>query len=200
MNLLREYIRELLTEGAKNLDDLEAEDLYIYINRWDGGFMIELGDEESPAVTGEISVDKPSRSRDTHSRPGDPGPCGGAMMVSHSSATQGWGPLLYDLAMELATETAGGLIADRGSVSEEARAVWDYYLANRGDTTGIQLDDLNNTLTPEDEDNCSQQVAISDEQGNRMSKDWKDNPLSKRWTKQPTTLNALRAGKRLVEE
>ena len=195
MNLLREYVRELLTEGAKNLDDLEAEDLYIYINRWNGGFMIELGDEESPAVTGEIAVDKPSprQARDV-------GSCGGAMMVSHSSATQGWGPLLYDLAMELATETAGGLIADRGSVSEEARAVWDYYLANRGDTTGIQLDDLNNTLTPEDEDNCNQQVAISDEQGNRMSKNWKDSPLSKRWTKTPATLNALRAGDRLIEE
>ena len=196
MNLLREYIRELLTEGAKNLDDLESEDLYIYINRWNGGFMIELGDEESPAVTGEIAVDKPSprQARDV-------GPCGGAMMVSHSSATQGWGPLLYDLAMELATETAGGLIADRGSVSDEARAVWDYYLANRGDTTGVQLDDLKNTLTPEDEDNCSQSVSrLSPGEMLAFDNDWENSPLSKRWTKTPTTLNALRAGDRLIEE
>ena len=191
MNLLREYIRELLTEGAKNLDDLEAEDLYIHVGGYEDGFIIELGYSDLPVAAGEIAVVKPSPSR---------GSCGDAMMVSHSQADQGWGPLLYDLAIELATERAGGLISDRGSVSEEARAVWDYYLANRGDTTGIQLDDLNNTLTPEDEDNCNQQVAISDEQGNRMSGNWKDSPLSKRWTKQPTTLNALRAGDRLIEE
>ena len=196
MTLLREYIRELLTEGAKNLDDLETEDLYIYINSWPDGFMIELGDESSPAVTGEIAVEKPGprQAREL-------GPCGGAMMVSHSSATQGWGPLLYDLAMELATERAGGLIADRGSVSDEARAVWDYYLANRGDTTGIQLDDLKNTLTPEDGDNCSQSVSrLSPGEMLAFDNDWENSPLSKRWTKQPATLNALRAGKRLIEE
>ena len=192
MNLLREYIRELLTEGAKNLDDLKAEDLYIYIDSWADGFRIELGDEESPAVTGEISVEKPS-PRQTRSR----GSCGGAMMVSHSSATQGWGPLLYDLAMELATERGGGLIADRGSVSGEAQAVWNYYMANRGDVTGIQLDDLDNTLTPEDEDNCDQHISRATVTG--MYNTWQDSALSKRWTKQPTTLNALRAGDRLVE-
>lgn len=192
MNLLREYIRELLTEGAKNLDDLKAEDLYIYIDSWADGFRIELGDEESPAVTGEISVEKPS-PRQTRSR----GSCGGAMMVSHSSATQGWGPLLYDLAMELATERGGGLIADRGSVSGEAQAVWNYYMANRGDVTGIQLDDLDNTLTPEDEDNCDQHISRATVTG--MYNTWQDSALSKRWTKQPTTLNALRAADRLVE-
>ena len=192
MNLLREYIRELLTEGAKNLDDLKAEDLYIYIDSWADGFRIELGDEESPAVTGEISVEKPS-PRQTRSR----GSCGGAMMVSHSSATQGWGPLLYDLAMELATERGGGLIADRGSVSGEAQAVWNYYMANRGDVTGIQLDDLDNTLTPEDEDNCDQHISRATVTG--MYNTLQDSALSKRWTKQPTTLNALRAGDRLVE-
>ena len=192
MNLLREYIRELLTEGAKNLDDLKAEDLYIYIDSWADGFRIELGDEESPAVTGEISVEKPS-PRQTRSR----GSCGGAMMVSHSSATQGWGPLLYDLAMELATVRGGGLMADRSSVSGEAQAVWNYYMANRGDVTGIQLDDLDNTLTPEDEDNCDQHISRATVTG--MYNTWQDSALSKRWTKQPTTLNALRAGDRLVE-
>ena len=119
------------------------------------------------------------------------------MMVSHSSATQGWGPLLYDLAMELATERGGGLIADRSSVSGEAQAVWNYYMANRGDVTGIQLDDLDNTLTPEDEDNCDQHISRATVTG--MYNTWQDSPLSKRWTKQPTTLNALRADDRLVE-
>ena len=122
------------------------------------------------------------------------------MMVSHSQADQGWGPLLYDLAIELATERAGGLIADRSSVSREARDVWNYYMNNRSDVEGVQLDDQRNTLTPEDEDNCDQDVATSDEQGMRMPKNWKDDALSKRWTKTPTTLNALRAGDRLIEK
>ena len=192
MKHLRQYIRQiLLTEGAKGLNDLEVEDVYVYIQKFGNGFNIELSDAPgTPGKIGRISVEKSHKTKN----------CGGAFMVSNSRAEQGWGPLLYDIAIELATEMGGGLMADRGSVSGEARAVWDYYLANRGDVTGIQLDDLNNTLTPEEEDNCSQQVAISDEQGNRMSKNWKDSPLSKRWTKTPTTLNALRAGDRLIEE
>jgi len=196
MNLLREYIRELLTEGAKNLDDLEAEDFYIYISKWDGGFAIELGDEDSPSVTGNINVFKDDRQ----------GPCGGAFMVGSSDATHGWGPLIYDLAMELATELGGGLMADRGEVSGEARAVWDYYLANRGDVTGIQMDDPMDTLTPEEADNCDQDVAGGWRQGfnndieSPPDPDWMESPLSKRWTKPPTTLNTLRAGDRLIEE
>ena len=88
-------------------------------------------------------------------------------------------------------------MADRGSVSNDARAVWDYYQANRGDVTGIQMDNLENELTPEEEDNCDQEVT--QKMGNR-GYPWQDSPLSKRWTKQPTTLNALRAGDRLIEE
>ena len=70
-------------------------------------------------------------------------------------------------------------------------------MTNRGDVNGIQLDDLKNTLTPDGEDNCNQ--GVTQKMGNR-GYPWQDSPLSKRWTKTPTTLNALRAGKRLIEE
>ena len=68
-------------------------------------------------------------------------------------------------------------------------------MANRGDVTGIQMDNLENEITPEEEDNCDQTMADSYGLG-----DWQSSSLSKRWTKQPTTLNALRAGDRLIEE
>ena len=43
------------------------------------------------------------------------GPCGGAWMIGSAEATSGWGPMLYDVAMEYATMNGGGLIvADRG--------------------------------------------------------------------------------------
>ena len=119
------------------------------------------------------------------------GSCGGAWMISVVETASGWGPLLYDVAMEYATEAGGGLISDRGEVSSEARHVWSYYMQNRGDVTGIQMDDLGNTLTPEETDNCDQDVA-------REDSDWADSPLSKRWTKSPTTMNALEAAGKLV--
>ena len=95
------------------------------------------------------------------------------------------GPLAYDVAME---ETGGlGLISDRDSVSPAARAVWDYYLNNRPDVEAEQLDDLNNTLTPDDKDNCSQRIASYTNQP-PMPKvvDFQTSPLSKLYKKSGT--------------
>ena len=94
----------------------------------------------------------------------------------------------------------GGLIADRDAVSDDARGVWNYYLSRRGDVKVHQLDDLKNTLTPEEQDNCDQEVAIRDEQGNRADVNWTESPLSKRYTKEMTTMNALIALDKLVEK
>lgn len=129
-------------------------------------------------------------------------------MIGSSQAAPGWGPMLYDVAMEYATMKGGGIMADRGSVSPTARNVWDYYMNNRGDVSGIQMDDRKNTLTPEEEDNCSQKVAGLDNRSQQdksklsptgtYKTDWVDSPLSKRWTKPPTTIEALRAAGKLV--
>ena len=99
--------------------------------------------------------------------------------------THGWGPILYDIAMEWATMNGNGLIADRNAVSGEAWEVWDYYLQNRKDVQAHQLDDLENTLTPEDPDNCDQEVAADpgDKWGLETS------PISKYYTKSPVLIN-----------
>lgn len=126
--------------------------------------------------------------------------CGGAYEVMWAGAADGWGPLLYDVAMEWTTQNGGGLISDRGHVSPEARSVWDYYMSNRPDVQVHQLDDLENTLTPIDDDNCNQKIASYDNRGMYPENvDWQESPLSKRYTKQPATINTLRAAGRLIE-
>jgi len=68
-------------------------------------------------------------------------PCLSAWTVKNTSyTTSGWGPLLYDLAIEVATERGGGLAPDRTSVSGPARAVWSAYNSARSDVTQAQLD------------------------------------------------------------
>jgi len=130
------------------------------------------------------------------------GPCGGAWKVSSSQAGDSWGPMLYDVAMEYATEMGGGMISDRDAVSPAARRVWDYYFMRRGDVNAHQLDDLKNTLTPDiEEDNCDQNVAThSTGYPSANTVDWAKSPLSKRYTKEPATMNALRAAGKLVEK
>jgi hypothetical protein len=209
MNLLRKYIRELLTEAAKGPQDL-PDDVHIAIepHTHGRGAVIHYIDEDGKSLVashdgpwGEVYV--------SNIKGREYGPCGDAWKVSSSQTGQGWGPMLYDVAMEYATEMGSGLIADRDAVSPEARRVWDYYLGNRGDVTSHQLDNLDNELTPEiEEDNCDQRVAgfdISRPSGGRYSRrekddvDWTKSPLSKRYTKEPVTLNALRAAEKLVE-
>jgi hypothetical protein len=72
------------------------------------------------------------------------GPCGGAWFVNiTSSTTSGWGPLLYDIAIEWASMNGGvGLVSDREIVSPDAARVWGVYSdpSRRRDVTSTQLD------------------------------------------------------------
>ena len=206
MNLLREYIRELLKEAAMGMDALVANDTYITIDK-DGltDYNVYYSDANGNpkdsrihVAWGEVTIMHPDKGT---------GPCGEALNVVYAGAASGWGPMLYDVAMEVATEVGGGLTPDRSSVSNDAQNVWSYYFNNRGDVQSQQLDltdkevayytDLGlSKLTPDiEEDDCLQSKAI------RAYEDkWDQAPLSKRYTKAPTTLNALRAAGRLVEQ
>ena len=205
MNLLREYIRELLKEGAKDVSALVEKDIYITVSK-DGltDYIVYYSNKDGMptsmtgnGVKGEVSIANPTDNT---------GPCGDALNVVYAGATSGWGPMLYDVAMEVATESGGGLTPDRNSVSSDAENVWSYYFNDRGDVQSHQLDltdreveyysDLGlSKLTPDiEEDDCMQSKTV------RAYKDkWDQSPLSKRYTKAPTTMNALRAAGRLVE-
>jgi hypothetical protein len=130
------------------------------------------------------------------------GPCAAAWVVQLTSNTRdGWGPLLYDAAMEWASSMGGGLAPDRRTVSPEAAAVWGKYVSSRGDVVPVQLDvrqkDLQadperwgRQLTPDDAfDDCVQKSAQL-----HSPEDWSESPLSRafRKTGNPVTA-ALRA-------
>jgi hypothetical protein len=217
--LLENWRKYLLTEAAMTVDDLmnfkdeefPDQDLEIYIlarNNHEGGtefWYASLGSRGDPYMLGyndPISGHVEIVPYEDGEHAGL-GPCHLAWQVKYASAADKWGPLLYDVAMEYATmwghgdvPNSGGLIADRDQVSDEARAVWDYYLGRRGDVDHHQLDDLKNTLTPEIEvDNCDQYIASV---GGKY--DWVENSLSKRYTKKPTTISRLKELGRFIDQ
>lgn len=59
--------------------------------------------------------------------------------VGLSSATSGYGPKLYDVLMEAATEKGAMLTSDRSLVSGDAQNVWEYYFNNRSDVQKTPL-------------------------------------------------------------
>ncbi len=96
--------------------------------------------------------------------------CNDAFVVNNThQTTDGWGPLLYDIAMEVATVLGGGLTSSRKMVSSNAKPVWDYYQDKRSDVSKDQMDIEKNQandfglkqLTPNDpKDDCGQKASI----------------------------------------
>lgn len=130
------------------------------------------------------------------------GPCAAAWFVQQAFNTRdGWGPLLYDVAMEWASSMGGGLAPDRRTVSPAAAGVWDKYASSRGDVVPVQLDvrqkdykadpeRWGRQLTPDDTfDDCVQKSAQL-----HSPEDWSTSPLSRAFRKagNPVTA-ALRA-------
>jgi hypothetical protein len=205
IQIIQEELRQVLNEGAMGPADLPP-DIFVKIEpdqhgvtityaRSSGNVWLKTNDDNGNEIAGEVRIVAREVSHWDW-----PGQCGNAWVVGHSEASHGWGPMLYDVAMEYATLNGGGLIADRGSVSRAAREVWNYYFW-RNDVMAHQLDDPHNTLTPEEEDNCNQEVAGYElkGKGNVDSKvDWTRSPLSKRYTKPPTTIEMLKTSGKLV--
>ena len=201
MRLLREYIRELLTESAKGPADL-PDGVYVGIKSFGNNTQVFYSDAEGnrratikPPV-GRVAVSKPGRS--PHSAQ-NPGSCLGSWQVISSQVSDGWGPLLYDVAMEVVGDA--GLMADRGSLSDDAYNVWKYYMNSRPDVVKKQLDDPDNTLTPEEEDNCDIDSApeVNEiEWETQLVGALTDSPVMKVYTKGPTTIQELESMGRLV--
>jgi hypothetical protein len=76
--------------------------------------------------------------------------CWNAGEVKLAAAQKGYGPLMYQYAMN---DYAGGLFPDRGSTSGAARAVWQKY-AQRADTKKYKFDDIDHPKTPDPGDDC----------------------------------------------
>lgn len=108
--------------------------------------------------------------------------------VNQSYAVKGYGPLLYDIAMELANkvENGGGLLkADPEFSSDDAQNVWNYYNNSRADVAKIQLDSPENELTPDNRDNVRQDAAKK-----QYGRNWVGSPISKGYGKKIQLLNS----------
>jgi len=201
MKHLRQYIRKiLLTEAAYKASDLPAgivvvhEDNKIYGNIIKYKIYLEDGtledSESEDGPWGWIMIEPLQR--------GKYGDCGKAWKVSGSEAASGWGPLLYDCAIEIATQIAGGLMPDRMGVSREANNVWDYYMNNRADVQKTQLDNLEDSFKDGPENDCEQMVG--DQLARNENVPWLKSSMSKRYSKEPTTINALKQAGKWIEE
>ena len=195
MKLLREYIRSLLTETAMGPKDLEAIDnAMIIITDWGSSAKIRYFDT-TQTVGSDVPLGHVEIGEIIDPEMWNMGPCAGAWQVQGANADHGWGPLLYDVAIEFATMRANGLVPDRREVSFEARNVWKYYLSNRSDVKSHQLDNLKNQLTKTEKDNCNQEEAgykYGKEEYMTSKAKWWKSPLSKRYTKTPRVINRLR--------
>jgi|TARA_Y100000310_G_scaffold137644_1_gene136581 hypothetical protein len=194
MKLLREYIRELLTESVdpkitSMIDKLEELEGFVEIMPDRAVIMINkaLGGERYPVPLGAVAWGEGRHD----------GPCLGAKIVSSSTMKMGFGPLAYDVAIEV----TGGLASDRNSVTKSANAVWDRYMNGRSDVQVLQMDNDRNHLTPGDEDNCEQRSALVDSGGWSPPGSFWDSSLSKVYKKSGTpVMDELRKRDMLVEQ
>lgn len=192
MKLLFENWRSYLNEGMKQPADLPTGlEIRIFDDGEDVGFKIVS------AETGEQPTHQEMRDKfgrvfgHVWIRQYGPGGkegklCADAWEVTRSEAVSGYGPMLYDLAMEYATQNGSGMMSDRNGVSEEAYLVWKKYMDNRDDVEKIQLDDFENTLTPEEEDNCAQLSSIK--WAERSGGEWHHKPTSMLYRKNNTEM------------
>lgn len=224
MKLLRDYIRAILNEGMDSRIERRVDALMQMKQRV--GIQIRDAEDGTEIRYARISKDKDGnatikspvgksvpKGAITITNDHDSGPCmsdlGEPWVVFIVQSGEGWGPLLYDVALEYASSNGAGLMSDRKIVSDMARPVWDVYDA-RGDVRKFQLDishdeDLADEtemqipqLTPDVEnDDCVQSKAI--EVGGVDG--WMNSPLSRLYRKEGTpVMDALRSAGLLWEE
>lgn len=180
------YDRIVLTESTlKGVEDL-PDGVVVEISKKGKTIVFAFKGSAPGGPSGSITIGPPNKHD---------GPCGGAFLVRDSIATRGWGPLLYDVAMEYATKHGSGLASHRGTVSVDARHVWLTYLKKRPDVKALQMTNLGDTKSyshkqrPETKDDCYQGGALT----------WKQSPMSKRYVKKNNaTTKALKAAGKLV--
>lgn len=178
--------RAMLAEAARGPGEL-GDDVYVLCR-------------QSPGIGGSVTI-RPRARRGRPSASGmvtwhDPGP-ERPNYVETASADSGWGPMLYDIAIELSGPK--GLMPDRWEVSQEARRVWKHYLLQRPDIEAVQYDNRQNELTPDPRDNVDQHSAEEDPEAAA----WHESPLSKAYRKRgggTPTVDALESMGKIVME
>jgi hypothetical protein len=94
--------------------------------------------------------------------------------VVASAAESGYGPMMYELAMQ---DYPGGLFSDRDSVSNAAKNVWKKF-DQRTDVEKLPFDDIRNPKTPPKEDDCKVKKGIENDYLNQSFKTHSSSNLS----------------------
>ena len=178
--MIRQLIREMLLSEAAITPNALPKGVKVVVKPYNfgkGGWHITVFYPDADELSGlfqkgEIKI----------TRPLGMGKCLDAYEVGSVYANiPKLGPLLYDIAIELAGKN--GLMSDRRMVSADAWKVWNYFLNNRSDVASRQLDSDPGTLTPEDDDDCNQ---VSSKLDGENVRNWSKSPLSKVYYKQGT--------------
>ena len=178
--MIRQLIREMLLSEAAITPNALPKGVKVVVKPYNfgkGGWHITVFYPDADELSGlfqkgEIKI----------TRPLGMGKCLDAYEVGSVYANiPKLGPLLYDIAIELAGKN--GLMSDRRIVSADAWKVWNYFLNNRSDVASRQLDSDPGTLTPEDDDDCNQ---VSSKLDGENVRNWSKSPLSKVYYKQGT--------------
>ena len=203
--MIRQLIREmLLSEAAFQPSDL-PDGVYVGIAETDNDVSVRYCNSKGQ---GFDSIRAPlygvvSMASETTSK----GKCSGAFIVYWAKAAHGYGPLLYDVLIEFASELGRGVTPDRESVSPEAKGVWSHYLNKRSDITRKILDYKQTPFITLDDkyDDCESRVVEFDwEEGDGANTTWEDyyksSPLNYVYFSKGTpTIDKLRAAGKLYE-
>ena len=82
--------------------------------------------------------------------------------MNRAAAIESYGPTMYDLVMSIAPN---GLTADRASVTDDAKSLWQYYANNRSDVLKTYLDNSKDPKTPDTFDDTLYGHGSSDDYG-----------------------------------
>ena len=216
LNEAKWHIRPKIEKQIQNLLALPSDIIIVIEEEEPNWYSIEYASRSShQGPIGAIEI--VAASEDDYSGQGQ---CLDGYIVMSSVASRGWGPLLYEVAIEFTSIISNGLAPDRGSVSKMATDVWDKY-AKRSDVTKKQLDVVHGKkrlhkqkidvdfhdgdsayrsqndmeqLTPGYEfDDCDQRMALK-----HAGTKWAEAPHSKLYSKRDMpVMKLLKAAKRL---
>jgi len=186
MKILRQTIRKLLIEGLyfrrlKNMALVQVENsgttgysyllFYPEMTEYLLKYQNEMSMKELALNPHMIAMMKVSE----HNPQWEGDGCLGAWEVKLVSALSGWGPTMYDIVMG---DSPNGLTADRGSVSEDAYDVWDFYHKKREDIDMKPLDWNRRQWTPDTKDDCD---WGADSEAWQMHNSWDDDEYDYIW-------------------
>jgi len=140
MRLKVSQLRQLIIEVAKTVSSLPTSVKFFEVGEAHTHYMYLLDDSLMPniseALLGGISISS----------------AGGAWHVGSVSAYEGYGPLLYRLAMEWVAQEGGGrgLTKNPGETSKAAQRVWDRFSSIKRDPeAAIQSLPVDDPMRPE---------------------------------------------------